>query len=436
MPLQIIQDNLVNMLVDAIVNTSNPTPAADCSVDMGIHQKAGPELLIARKELGTLPVGGAGITDGYDLPAKHVIYTVFPIWQGGDKGEVQLLTAAYTNSLHTALEAGCESVAFPLMAADDHDFPKQIALQTAVDAISRFLMEHDMTVYLVVFSRDSVVLSETLFHSIESYIDENYIHQEQTGDFDFFDLIDDLDLDSLFSSIPMACDLDSPKLEVSEPAPEYQEASTSVVSESDAWDLELLDIDTWDFKALESDPASEDDPWDSDPWGYATSETEVWYPEEYLYQDYYGQSDGECASDASFGYMEFMDSTFSLDDLTDLLDHTDAGFSETLLQLIDRSGKTDPEVYKRANIDRKLFSKIRSSPDYRPTKPTVLAFAIALELDLEETEMLLSRAGFALSHASKFDIIVEYFIKNKKYNIHELNQALFAFDLTPIGEKL
>ena len=122
-----------------------------------------------------------------------------------------------------------------------------------------------------------------------------------------------------------------------------------------------------------------------------------------------------------------------MDDLTDLLDHTDEGFSATLLQLIDRSGKTDVEVYKRANIDRKLFSKIRSKPKYQPSKPTVLAFAIALELNLEETEMLLSRAGLALSRANKQDIVVEFFIKNKNYDIFELNNMLFAFDLPPLG---
>ena len=123
----------------------------------------------------------------------------------------------------------------------------------------------------------------------------------------------------------------------------------------------------------------------------------------------------------------------SMDDLTDLLDHTDEGFSATLLQLIDRSGKSEVEVYKRANIDRKLFSKIRSKPNYQPSKPTVLAFAIALELNLEETEMLLSRAGLALSRANKQDIVVEFFIKNQNYDIYELNNMLFAFDLPLLG---
>lgn len=337
MPFEIVRNDIVNMQVDAVVNTANPNPVIGSGVDSGIHKKAGHELLVARQKIGCIDFGDAAITPGFDLDARYVIHTVGPVWEDGSHREEQILSSCYRNSLTLAKEHECESIAFPLIATGNYGFPKPLALQIAVREISTFLMENEMQVYLVVFGREAFALSEKLFKSVNSYIDENYIRSKK---------LDEYGTESMYGS----------RLE------------TRRIREQECADMSV-------GAAI---------PMDSDDWGQ-------------------------------------------------LINDLDAGFSETLLQLIDRTGKKDSEIYKKANVDRKLFSKIRNNMDYRPSKTTALAFAFALELDVEETKDFISRAGFALSHSSKFDVIVEYFLVNRNYNVFELNEVLFAFDQPLIG---
>lgn len=337
MPFEIVRNDIVNMQVDAVVNTANPNPVIGSGVDSGIHKKAGHELLVARQKIGCIDFGDAAITPGFDLDARYVIHTVGPVWKDGSHREEQILSSCYRNSLTLAKEHECESIAFSLIATGNYGFPKPLALQIAVREISTFLLENEMQVYLVVFGKEAFALSEKLFKSVNSYIDENYIRSKK---------LDEYGTESMYGS----------RLE------------TRRIREQECADMSV-------GAAI---------PMDSDDWGQ-------------------------------------------------LINDLDAGFSETLLQLIDRTGKKDSEIYKKANVDRKLFSKIRNNMDYRPSKTTALAFAFALELDVEETKDFISRAGFALSHSSKFDVIVEYFLVNRNYNVFELNEVLFAFDQPLVG---
>ena len=337
MPLEIIRNDITKMAVDAIVNAAKESLLGGGGVDGCIHRAAGPELLAECKTLGGCKTGQAKITKAYRLPCKYVIHTVGPVWQDGKQGEREKLASCYRTSLVLAREHGCETVAFPLISSGVYGYPKDQALRVAVDTIGQFLLENDMTVYLVIFDRAAYQISGKLFADIAEYIDDHYVDQHTDSRRERLRRLNRLEMEE------------------------------SMVCEKAA---------------------------------------------------------APCAPMAVGAVGGSLD---------DLLQDLDAGFSETLLKLIDRSGKKDSEIYKKANVDRKLFSKIRNNPAYKPSKATALAFAIALELDLEETKDLIARAGFALSHSSKFDVIIEYFIKQSNYDVFAINEALFAFDQSLLG---
>lgn len=175
MPFDIVRNDITNMQVDAIVNAASRLPRVGAGVDSAIHKKAGPSLLAARKEIGYIRPGTAAITPGFGLGAEYVIHAATPTWIDGAHGEAEALRSAYDMSLALAAERGCDSIAFPLLASGNHGFPKQKALQVAVAAFSEFLMENEMQIYLVVFGKESLRLSEKLIHNVACYIDENYV---------------------------------------------------------------------------------------------------------------------------------------------------------------------------------------------------------------------------------------------------------------------
>jgi O-acetyl-ADP-ribose deacetylase (regulator of RNase III) len=335
MPLEIVRNDITKMKVDAIVNAANPALKMGGGVCGAIFKAAGSkELQAACDEIGGCPVGQAVMTDACKLPAKNIIHTPGPIWQGGSNGEAELLKSSYKNSLILAEKNQCKSVAFPLISTGIYGYPKEEAIQIAVSTIGSFLYDHDMLVYLVVFDHKSFGLSKKLFSSIQEYIDEHYV--------------------------------------------EEAEIYFSRNRNEDRIAMEPL---------LEAE------------------------------RDFY-ETGAEGRQKRS---------------LADLVNQLDESFSERLLRFIDEKGLTDVETYHRANIDRRLFSKIRNGAQYTPKKKTAIAFAVALKLNMDETIDLLAAAGYTLSKSSKFDVIVEYFILEGNYNIHEMNEALFAFDQPLLG---
>ena len=391
MPFEMVRNDITRMNVDAIVNAANTSLLGGGGVDGAIHRAAGPELLAECRTLGGCPAGEAKITKGYRLPARYVIHTVGPIWQGGQQGERELLRACYRNSLALATEYGCESVAFPLISAGAYGYPKDEAISVAVDEIRRFLDGHEMTVYLVLFGPAEFKTGSSLFHKVREYIDDVYAetHLDRRNSLSREALWRESQDEALLLEHQLAAE-DACIMAPSAPEPERKKTpARKSLFRRDKGAAPSKERET----ALESARPSSD----------------------------------------TAGVLPPVKVSGAAPNWEELLKRTDEGFSASLMRLIDERGMTDAQCYKRANVDRKLFSKIRSNPDYKPSKPTVFAFAVALRLSLPETRDLLRRAGFALSHSSKFDIILEYFIMNRLYDIFEINEVLFQFDMPLLG---
>ena len=176
MPLHIIRNNLLNMDCDAIVNTANPLPRIGAGTDSAVYAAAGEKrLLEARQKIGEIAPGCAAVTHGYALKARYIIHTVGPVWRGGEDNEETILRSCYRTSLRIAEAKRCKSVAFPLISAGSYGYPKEKALETAVEEIRSYLAHSNMIVYLVVFGQEAYELSGKYQDEVQSFIDEHYV---------------------------------------------------------------------------------------------------------------------------------------------------------------------------------------------------------------------------------------------------------------------
>lgn len=338
MPLHIIRQDITKVKCDAIVNTTNREMVGYSGVDEAIHNAAGPLLDEECQRIYPLGLGCAKITGAYNLPSKYVIHTSGPIWQGGYMGESIILKSCYIESLKLATKCGCNSVAFPLISSGTYGYPKDQVLKFAIEIISEYLFDNEMTVYLCVYDKTSYEFSKELFNDIKDYI--NGDNEELSNE----ELVEDY-----FSERVSYCCFEETQLD------------DSMVNSS------------------------------------------------------------------------IRERNGKLKSLSSYLKEMDKPFIETLFDYIDKKGMTDVECYKRANVDRKTFNKLKNNSKQKPSKQTAIAFAIALKLDFDETQHLLSTAGLTLSRSNVFDKIIRYFIKSGNYNIHEINEALFEFDQVLLG---
>ncbi len=340
LPFKIIRNDITKVKADAIVNTANPEPIYASGTDAAIYMAAGAdELLAERRKIGRIAPGEVAVTDAFQLPAKYIIHTVGPAWVDGSHGEYDVLRSCYRKSLLIADQLGCESIAFPLIATGVYGFPKDQALEIALEIIREHLKDSDLNVVLVVFGRSSYQIAAGLTEQIEEYIDENY---------------------------------------VSERAEEEYGGPIGTLS-GERYRRRLLA----ESMTLDAEPE------------YAPQQKKA--------------------------------------SLEDVLNNLGESFQARLLRMIDERGMTDPEVYKRANVDRKLFSKIRCNENYIPKKKTIVALAIALRLNLDDTRDLLASAGLMLTNNSKSDVIVSFCIENGIYDIYEVNALLFQFQQPILG---
>ena len=186
MPFLMIRNDITKEAADAIVNPANRNLLQGSGTSRAIYQAAGEqELTAACEAIGHCELGRAVCTPAFGLPAKYIFHAVCPPWQGGGFGEAEQLAGAYHSALELAAEYHCESVAFPLLSSGNYGYPKEQAFRIAVDTITQYVMEHDMTVYLVLYDRHSLAVSRKLFASVEEYIDDHYVAQnDESYEFD------------------------------------------------------------------------------------------------------------------------------------------------------------------------------------------------------------------------------------------------------------
>lgn len=342
MSFRVVRNDITKIDVEAIVNTANPRATVGAGCDKAVYKAAGhSKLLKYRQEhIGEIAEGDVFITPGFGLKAKYIIHVVSPRFVNGQSGEEEKLRSCYRKSLDIADSYGIISIAFPLISTGSFGYLKEEGLMIAADEINRFLDDHDMEVYLVVFDKDLARIGRRRFGDIDEYISERYV-----------DAVEEAEIGSL----------------------PYGESIKS---------------------QIECDNASIRNASLHDEFVLSRPKLNAIGPDE------------------------------NLTDLDERIKHVDDTFSEYLMYKIQEKGLKNSEVYKKALVDKKIFSKIKNNPDYHPNKLTAMCLCVGAQLNIDEAKDLLLRAGYGFSPCDKTDIIFEYFIENGYYDMIDLDIQL------------
>ena len=373
MPLKIVRQDITKMNTEAVVNAANENPVYKTGCDYAIYMAAGSEELLEyrREHIGYRPQGDVFITPGFNLPAKYIIHAVSPAFIDGESGEEEKLRDCYKKSLLLAYDNNIKSISFPLLSTGGFGYPKEDGMRIAVDEINHFLLSNDMEVYLVVFDTKSTQLGEKIYPALEAYINHNYVLEKREEEYG----------DRYFGSVRKG-----------------DEGYNDYSRERRELDARL---------AIKAEKSSSYAASFAMPCKEAVNSVE---------------ESAECVEEDELDFLEDYD--VNEKKLKERMEHLADTFSQYLLYLIKNKGMDNVEVYKRAIVNKKMFSKIKNDPYYHPNKITALCLCVGAKLTLDETKDLLARAGYALSPCDKTDIIFSFFIENKIYDMIEIDIQL------------
>lgn len=399
MPFKIVRNDITKMNTEAIVNTANDHISVGTGCDSAVYKAAGyDELLKYREEkIGFVPEGDAFITPGFKLQAKYIIHAVSPLYMGGDQGEEVKLRSCYRKSLQLAKENGIKSISFPLISTGGFGYPKEEGMRIAVDEINAFLLSNEMDIFLVVFDTKATQLGEKIYPGLEAYIDHNYVKEAREEEYG----------DAYFGS-----------MRPSEPGYDRYLSNAQMIERRTRRNAEAQRREKSEFSTSALPTAS------AVPKASKSSFTGSIFKKEQAKKSVSDEAlqVDECCECDEAPFFDFEEQHESK--LQERIRHMSDTYSEYLMYLIRERHMENAEVWKRAIVDKKIFSKIKNNVNYHPNKLTALCLCVGAKLNLDESKDLLARAGYALSPCDKTDIIFSYFIENEIYDMIELDIQL------------